>query len=67
MLIFVPVLFRDSPIGIFIVEFLNKEELDQFKKKISIYYFILKTFSYSFHNQHLYNRYKTKFQNLHSF
>ncbi|MCX7999745.1 MAG: SpoIIE family protein phosphatase, partial [Leptospiraceae bacterium] len=64
-----PILFRDSPTGIFIVEFQNEEELHNFKKKISIYYFILKTFSYAAHNQNLYNRYKTKylqFQNLHS-
>ena len=64
-----PIEFHDSTLGVFAVEFLNEEEVQQFKKKISIYYFILKSFTYAIHNQSLHKRYKTKyeqFQNLHS-
>lgn len=64
-----PICFKNTCIGVFVIEFTHEEEVNQFKKKISIYYFILKIFAYAIHNQSLYNRYKTKyeqFQNLHS-
>lgn len=65
----VPIFFKDTTLGIFVLDFLDEESFKEFESKISLFHFIQASFEFAWHNQLLHNRYKTKynqFQNLHS-
>jgi phosphoserine phosphatase RsbU/P len=64
-----PVYFKDKPLGVFALDFIEEAQFLQFKKKISVFNFLQKGFEISWNNQFVHNRYRTKydqFQSLHS-